>query len=305
MKVVYSPRYQIDIGAHVFPTAKYPAVHDALRRRGGFTFVEPEPASWEDLALIHTPEYLEKTRTGAFTLEEIALLELPWTPAIVEGFRLMTGGTVLAARHALERARPAASEGPPGIGLHVGGGFHHAFANHGEGFCLFNDVAVSLAVLRNEGRVSRAAVVDCDVHHGNGTAMIFGRDPGVFTFSIHQQHNYPAFKPCGSLDIGVSDRIGTDEYLDRLGRTLPAVVAFNPEIAYYLAGADPYEDDQLGGLALSIEGLRERDRLVFQAFRRAGIPVVLTLAGGYARRLEDTVAIHRGSFEAAAEVFAS
>jgi acetoin utilization deacetylase AcuC-like enzyme len=293
MRVVYSPRYHIDIGSHVFPTVKYQALYRELAARGSYAFVEPEPLSWDDLALVHTPEYLTKIQTGNLSVEEIAQLELPWAPEIIEGFRLMSGGTHLAARHALESR----------IGLHAGGGFHHAFANHGEGFCLFNDVAVSIRALQREGHIRRAAIVDCDVHHGNGTAMIFDGDPSVFTFSIHQQHNYPAFKPRGSLDIGVNDRMQNLEYLARLRPALPAVLAFAPDIVYYLAGADPYEDDQLGGLALTVEGLRERDRLVFRVCHEAGVPVVLTLAGGYARRLDDTVAIHRGTFEAAAEVF--
>jgi acetoin utilization deacetylase AcuC-like enzyme len=323
MRIVYSPRYHIDIGAHVFPTIKYQTVQRELAALGRHTFVEPEPASWDALALVHTAEYLNKVRTGDFSLEEIAQLELPWAPGIVEGFRLMTGGTILAAQHALEQSRIANHQSPipnhqspipnhqspitnhqSRVGLHIGGGFHHAFANHGEGFCLFNDVAVSIRALQKEGRIRRAAIVDCDVHHGNGTAMIFDGDPSVFTFSIHQQHNYPAFKPRGSLDIGVADRMQNVEYLTKLRQALPAVIAVKPEIVYYLAGADPYEDDQLGGLALTVEGLRERDRLVLSACRAAGVPIVVTLAGGYARRLDDTVAIHRATFEAAEEVFA-
>jgi acetoin utilization deacetylase AcuC-like enzyme len=306
MRVVYSPRYHIDIGSHVFPTVKYQGVHRALLGLDGLTFVEPDPAPWDLLALVHTAEYLEKVRTGDFTIEEIAQIELPWAPAIVEGFRLMTGGTLLAADHALEQQGGAdGRSGRGACGLHIGGGFHHAFANHGEGFCLFNDVAVSIRALQRDGRITRAAIVDCDVHHGNGTAMIFDRDPAVFTFSIHQQHNYPAFKPRGSLDIGVEDRMQNVEYLTRLRQALPSVLASRPDIVYYLAGADPYEDDQLGGLALTTEGLRERDRLVLHACRSAGVPVVVTLAGGYARRLDDTVAIHRATFEVAREVFAA
>jgi acetoin utilization deacetylase AcuC-like enzyme len=292
VRVVYSPRYHIDIGAHVFPTVKYELVHRDLASRGGYEFVEPEPASWEDLALVHTSEYLEKVRAGNFTTAEIALLELPWAPPIVEGFRLMTGGTLLAARHALEHR----------AGFHLGGGFHHAFANHGEGFCLFNDVAVAIRVLQREERIATAAVIDCDVHHGNGTAMIFDLDRSVFTFSIHQQHNYPAFKPRSSLDVGVEDRIGDDEYLARLSQALPRVMEFAPGMVFYLAGADPFEDDQLGGLALSRDGLRARDRLVFEACSHVGVPLVLTLAGGYARRVDDTAAIHEGTFAEAVAV---
>ena len=295
MRVVYSPWYHIDIGTHVYPTVKYQMVQRALASAGGYEFVEAPPAPWDDLALVHSAEYLEKARTGTFSVDEIAQLELPWSPEVVDGFRLMTGGTVLAAKHALD-------SGAAGVGLHIGGGFHHAFANHGEGFCLFNDVAVAIRVLQRERLIARAAVIDCDVHHGNGTAMIFDGDPAVFTFSIHQQHNYPAFKPCSSLDIGVEDRIGDAEYLAKLRNALPKVLASKPQIVFYLAGADPYEDDQLGGLGLSLEGLRERDRVVFTGCRDAGTPIVITLAGGYARDLDDTVAIHRGTFEVAAAV---
>jgi acetoin utilization deacetylase AcuC-like enzyme len=295
VRVVYSPRYHIDIGTHVYPTIKYRMVQTALAACGEYEFVEPSPVLWEDLALVHTAEYLQRAREGAFSSEELLQLELPWSPEIVAGFRLMTGGTLAAARDGLGRR----------FGAHIGGGFHHAFANHGEGFCMFNDVAVAIRVLQREGSITRTAVIDCDVHHGNGTAMIFDRDPSVFTFSIHQQHNYPAFKPRSSLDIGVEDGVGDPEYLTKLTRALPQILAFEPEIVFYLAGADPYEDDQLGGLALTIEGLRQRDRRVFTACRDADVPTVLTLAGGYARRVEDTVAIHLGSFEEAAAVFHS
>jgi len=301
VRVVYSPRYHIDIGAHVFPTLKYQLVHEALAARDGWEFVEPEPASYEDLELVHRSEYLQKIRAGRLSGEELALLELPWAPEIVDGFRLMTGGTLLAARHALLNSQipnPKSQTGV-GLGLHIGGGFHHAFANHGEGFCLFNDVAMAIRVLQRERRIARAAVIDCDVHHGNGTAMIFDLDPSVFTFSIHQQHNYPAFKPRSSLDIGVDDGLTDDDYLAKLGEALPKVMESRPDVVFYLAGADPYEDDQLGGLALSRQGLRARDRIVFAACGLAGVPLVLTLAGGYARRVEDTVQIHVASLEEA------
>jgi acetoin utilization deacetylase AcuC-like enzyme len=205
----------------------------------------------------------------------------------------MTGGTAAAARLAIET----------GLGIHVGGGFHHAFANHGEGFCFFNDVALAIRVLQRDRRIERAAIVDLDVHHGNGTSMIFGRDRSVFTFSMHQQHNYPMFKPRGALDIGLPDRIADDEYNAKLRAALPAVFESRPEIVLYLAGADPFEDDQLGGLALTRAGLLARDRIVFDACASAGLPMVVTLAGGYARRLEDTVAIHRGTIELARDVF--
>jgi acetoin utilization deacetylase AcuC-like enzyme len=290
VKVIYSDRYHIDIGLHVFPTRKYALLYDRIRAaHPTVTFVEPEPASWARLALVHTPDYLRKVRTGDFDISELAQLELPWSPAIVEGFRLMTGGTIQAA------ALVARSEGTR-IVFHIGGGFHHAFAGHGEGFCLFNDVAVAVRMLFAEGGAARAAVIDLDVHHGNGTARIFQGDPRVFTFSMHQQHNYPVDKPAGSLDIGLPDVAGDDAYLARLPSALDEVFAHQPDVVFYLAGADPYGDDQLGGLALTKPGLGERDRLVLRACGRAHVPVVVLLAGGYARRIEDTVDIHYATF---------
>jgi acetoin utilization deacetylase AcuC-like enzyme len=179
---------------------------------------------------------------------------------------------------------------------HIGGGFHHAFPNHGEGFCAFNDVAVAARVLQASG-FERIAIVDLDVHHGNGTAFIFESDPRVFTFSMHQQHNYPMWKPRGTLDVGLADGTRDATFLRELTRGLAAVMAHAPQCVFYLAGADPYEDDQLGGLRLTKDGLRQRDRLVIDTVRGAGIPLVITLAGGYARRVEDTVAIHAATVE--------
>jgi acetoin utilization deacetylase AcuC-like enzyme len=287
MIVVYSPGYQIDIGTHVFPTKKYQSVYDRIRAAyPDAAFVEPHPASWDQLATVHTSEYLTKLQTGDFELSELAQLEIPWSPHVVEGFRLMTGGTIEASWLALETTRS----------FHIGGGFHHAFANHGEGFCLFNDVAVATRLLLAQAAIERAAVIDLDVHHGNGTAFIFENEPRVFTFSMHQQHNYPVHKPRGTLDIGLPDSAGDDVYLERLRGALPRVMAHAPDILFYLAGADPYEDDQLGGLALTRAGLRERDRLVLNTCAEARVPVVILLAGGYARHLEDTVDIHFATF---------
>jgi acetoin utilization deacetylase AcuC-like enzyme len=214
--------------------------------------------------------------------EEIRTLELPWIPALVDGFRLMCGGTCQAAELALDA----------GLAVHLGGGLHHAFPDHGEGFCLFNDVAVAIRRLQRDGRIHRAAVVDCDVHHGNGTAFIFGVDASVFTFSMHQQLNYPAWKPASDLDIGLANGVEDDEYLARLAGALPQVTGFHPELIVYLAGSDPYQEDRLGGLALTLEGLRRRDRLVLDAAAAARIPVAIVLAGGYALRVEDTVHAH-------------
>jgi acetoin utilization deacetylase AcuC-like enzyme len=311
MRVIYSPRYEVDLGPHVFPTRKYGLVHRQLLDSpllGPSRFVEPAPATWEELARVHTTEYLAKVRDGSFTPEELATLELPWSAGIVEGFRTMTGGTATAAAMACGFDRdPELSSNTVGerrnrpdsrIVCHIGGGLHHAFANHGEGFCLFNDVAVAVRLLQSSG-LQRFAIVDLDVHHGNGTAFIFESDPRVFTFSMHQQLNYPMWKPRGSLDIGLANGTGDEQYLHHLEESLPKALGSDPQCVFYLAGADPYEDDQLGGLRLTRSGLRRRDRLVIEAVGRAGVPLVITLAGGYARQLEDTVAIHVATIEEA------
>lgn len=305
----------MNIGPHVFPTQKYRLV------RGAFptgVVIDPEPASWEELALVHTGEYLAKMRTGALSAEDLAQLQLPWSDEMVTGFRVMVGGTITAARIACGfgglpqcGSAPVPCANPTPIVCHIGGGLHHAFPNHGEGFCPFNDVAVAVRVLQSH-HVQRLAIIDLDVHHGNGTAFIFNprgdvaaerlegdRDARVFTFSMHQQHNYPMWKPHGSLDIGLPDGAADDHFLRELDRALPIVMASSPECVFYLAGADPYEADQLGGLRLTREGLRRRDRMVIDAIRRANVPLVITLAGGYARDLEDTVAIHIQTIEEA------
>ena len=296
MRLFYAARYHIDIGPHVFPTAKYGLTVRRLLDAGTIQpsqIIEPEIATWDELALVHTAEYLATLRDGSI---DVAQLELPWSREMVDAFRLMVGGTVQAARVACglhEFLIPNRK-----LSIHVGGGLHHAFPNHGEGFCPFNDVAVAVRDLQRRG-LDRMAIVDLDVHHGNGTAFIFESDPRVFTFSMHQQHNYPMWKPRGSLDVGLPDGAGDSRYLQELERALPVVMATRPQCVFYLAGADPYEDDQLGGLKLTREGLRRRDRMVLDAVRSAGIPLVITLAGGYARRVEDTVAIHAATIEEA------
>ena len=287
--VIWSPDYEVDIGPHVFPTAKYRLVRERLLEEGRVReeeFVIPEPASWEELARVHTDRYLEKIRTGDFTPEEILLLELPFSPQLRAASILCAGGTYTAGRLALTH----------GVVPHLGGGFHHAFADHGEGFCLLNDVAVATRTLQAEDGVERVMIVDLDVHHGNGTAAIFRDDSSVFTFSMHQEWNYPAVKPPGDLDLGLEDGTEDEEYRNVLERHLPdALDRHRPEVVFYLAGADPYRDDQLGGLGLTLEGLRARDRFVFQTLDSRKAPVAVTLAGGYACRNEDTVEIHRNT----------
>ena len=279
-------------------------VHDALLAGGVVQpadIVEPRLAGWDELALVHTKEYLAKMRDGTFLSEEIAQLELPWSIEMVDGFRLMVGGTIDAATIACGVGASGKPRVNAQVACHLGGGLHHAFANHGEGFCPFNDVAVAIRVLQARG-FERVAVIDLDVHHGNGTAFIFESDPRVFTFSMHQQHNYPAWKPRSSLDIGLTDGLRDQAYLHELEAALPKVMATQPACVFYLAGADPFEEDQLGGLCLTREGLRRRDRLVMASVTAAGVPLVVTLAGGYARRVEDTVAIHVGTIEEALRI---
>jgi acetoin utilization deacetylase AcuC-like enzyme len=301
LRVVYSGRYEIDIGPHVFPTRKYRLVHARLLQEGVIQpsdLVDSELASWEALALVHTSDYLTKMRTGTLPLDAIAGLELPWSVEMVESFRWMVGGSVRAARISCgldDLAVPGCR-----LSVHLGGGLHHAFPNHGEGFCPFNDVAVAIRVLQTHG-IENVAIVDLDVHHGNGTAFIFESDPRVFTFSMHQQHNYPMWKPRGSLDIGLADGVRDATFLSELARALPQVMAHRPGCVFYLAGADPYEDDQLGGLRLTRDGLRQRDRLVIDTVCGADVPLVIVLAGGYARHVEDTVAIHAATVEEAAK----
>ena len=290
MRIIYSQRYELDLGGHVWPTAKYRLIAERLQGSGRVAadgFDAPRCCTWDDLALVHSEEYLGKVRVLELSDEEIRTLELPLSRTLVEGFRLMVGGTVAAAEFALDDGRAA----------HLGGGLHHAFPGHGEGFCLFNDVAVAVRRAQQGRRITRAAIVDCDVHHGNGTAVVFDRDPSVFTFSIHQQHIYPVFKPRSTLDIGLDDGATDGQYLERLRPALERVIESKPELIFYLAGADPFHGDRLGGLALTHDGLRARDREVCSAAARAGVPLVVVLAGGYAADIEDTVRAHVNTIE--------
>ncbi len=286
LPVVWHEAYEVDIGPHVFPTAKYRLVRERLLADGSIgdaDLVRATPATDADLARVHTPAYLEKIRTDTLSISERIQLEVPFSPALREASLLCAGGTILTAQLAIER----------GVAVHLGGGFHHAFPDHGEGFCLLNDVAIAIRALQARGVVRRAAVVDLDVHHGNGTAAIFAGDPDVFTLSMHQQNNYPAWKPPSDLDIGLADGTGDEPYLAALAPALAeAIGAHRPELVYYLAGADPYIEDQLGGLALTREGLRRRDAMVLDAARQARVPVAIVLAGGYALRAQDTLDIH-------------
>jgi acetoin utilization deacetylase AcuC-like enzyme len=210
-------------------------------------------------------------------------LELPYSRELVYASLLCVDGSILASRFALEDR----------IGIHLGGGFHHAFPDHGEGFCVFNDIAIAIKHVKKNGLIKKAMVIDCDLHQGNGTAFIFSGDKDVFTFSIHQEDNYPFPKPAGSLDIGLEDGAGDGRYLEELDKNIPGIIEnFEPELIIYVAGADPYKEDQIGGLGLTIEGLKKRDEFVFAAANKAKVPICVVLAGGYAVKKEDTAKIH-------------
>ncbi len=291
--VVHSDGYYADIGAHVFPMRKFRLIRDEIVRRGLLTDSEvlaPERASTEHVLRVHDRAYVDKLIHGRLSVLEEAVLELPYSKQLAEASFLCAGGSILAAREALGR----------GAGINLGGGFHHAFPDHGEGFCVFNDIAIAIRALQHEGRIRRAAVIDLDVHQGNGTAAIFRDDPSVFTFSMHDEQNYPAIKPPSDLDVGLDTGTGGVEYLAALERHAPAILdRHRPDLVAYVAGADPFEQDQLGGLKLTREDLRRRDRVVFDSCASRGIPVVAFLAGGYALKVEDTVGIHADMVEGA------
>ena len=332
-KLIYSDDYYLPIGQHVFPAQKYRLVHQHLLESGTATaedFLTPQPATDEDILLVHTPVYINKLKTGTLSAREEMELEIPYSPELVRAFWLSAGGSILAADHALQGA----------AAINIGGGFHHAFPDHGEGFCMIHDVAVGIRRMQRDNKIRTAMTVDCDVHHGNGTAAIFagtrtasqslpssgpstlGRsalDPAtfshrgvmrgahagdVFTISLHQENNYPPFKPPSSIDVDLPDGITDDDYLAWLDNALSSGLRqFTPDLICYIAGADPYREDQLGGLGLTIEGLKRRDELVFRVAKAQGIPVMVTYAGGYAWRVEDTVTIHCNTVVAAREVF--
>ena len=282
--IVTSPAYACDLGVHVFPTRKYALVLEALRAESApqaLLVLEPPPASRELLARVHAPEYLDDLDALCWTWRT-QYSELPLDREVVDAYARAASGTALALREALGR----------GTAVHLGGGFHHAFADHAEGFCYLNDLAVAIRALQAEGALRRAAVVDLDVHQGNGTAAIFQGDSDVFTLSVHQENNYPMPKQTSDLDFGLADGTGDEAYLGVLGRALERVFAHEPQAVLYQAGADPYVDDLLGGLRLSREGLARRDRAVLEGCAKRGIPCVVTLGGGYARDPWDTVAIH-------------
>jgi acetoin utilization deacetylase AcuC-like enzyme len=322
-KLVYSEKYFLPIGEHVFRADKYRLVRERLSRErvaDDADFLAPEPAVESDLLLVHSPHYINKLMEGGLSVREELQMEIPYSPQVVEVFMLHAGGSILAAERALK----------DGLCINIGGGFHHAFPEHGEGFCMIHDFAVAIRSLQKRGLIRRAMTVDCDVHQGNGTAFIFGKGghlggnspsmaglgagrtatitqgpvSDVFTISLHQEHNYPYSKPASSIDVNLPDGCGDAEYLEWLDNALSAgLQQFEPELLCYVAGADPFAEDQLGGLNLTIDGLKKRDELVFRAARSRNIPVMVTYAGGYASLVEDTVTIHCNTVAAAAEVY--
>jgi acetoin utilization deacetylase AcuC-like enzyme len=295
-RLVYADRYDLHLGAHVFPSQKYRLLHERLlldQFASPEDFVAPEPATDDDVRLVHDPFWVKRLRNGTLSYHDILRLEIPYSRQMVEAFWMAAGGSILAARLALEQ----------GVGFNIGGGFHHGFAGHGEGFCAINDIAIAIRRLQRDGLIRRAMVVDCDVHQGNGTAAIFAGDPSVFTLSIHQFNNYPSDKPPSSLDIHLADGIGDAEYLHRLGDAYRGSLGiFQPDLIIYVAGADPFEGDQLGGLSLTLEGLAERDRMVLWTALQHKIPAAVVLAGGYASSVEDTITIHANTARATKEV---
>ena len=299
MRASYSDRYVIKLpDHHRFPIIKYSMIRERLvcdRTLRPARILEPQPAERKDIVLVHSADYYDRLASGQLTDREVRRLGLPWSEALVTRSRFSVAGTVAAARAALIE----------GAAANLGGGTHHAFADHGEGFCVLNDIAVAIRLLRAEGLIRRAAVIDCDVHQGNGTAHIFADDPEVFTLSLHGEKNYPLVKQQSTIDVGLADGTEDKEYLDALALALPqAVERFRPDIIFYQAGVDPYEGDRLGRLALTLDGLKRRDLMVFNHCKESSIPAVITLGGGYSSEVADTVEAHCNTIRAARAIFA-
>jgi acetoin utilization deacetylase AcuC-like enzyme len=297
IRVYYSPYYYADIGeGHVFPIRKFELVKDILVAEGTLSpaeIVEPEQASFDDLCMAHTRDYVTRLAEGRLTEKEVRRLGLPWTRSLARRSFHAVAGTIHAARWAMMQ----------GVASNLAGGTHHSYPDRGEGFCVFNDVAVAIRVLQRDSLARRVLVIDCDVHQGDGTAFIFQNDPDVFTFSMHGAKNYPLKKQNSSLDIELDDGTGDEEYLSILEQALPRIFMHEPDVVFYLGGADPYEKDKLGRLALTIEGLRRRDEMVLEFARSRRSPVVTTMSGGYAEDIKDTVEIHANTIRAVRKVF--
>lgn len=294
--VIVSKKYTVNIGEHVFATEKFIRAARLLVSEGTITekdLMEPGLPSRDDLLLAHTPEWIEKVVDAKMAAADETISEIPYSPEISAAHQLAVGGTILACESALET----------GLGLHSGGGSHHAFADHGEGFCILNDIAVAVRRMQKDSKIKRAMAVDLDVHQGNGTAAIFRDSPEVFTFSMHQKDIYPEIKEKSSLDIELKKGAGDQEYLSLLSKNLPALLEnHKPDLVIYVAGADCYQKDQLGGLKLTFEGLKARDEMVFKECFTRKIPVAVVLGGGYAFDPDDTVKIHARTLESGLKV---
>ena len=279
---------------HRFPVAKYAMLRERVIANGTVSadrVMDPPPATDDELRLVHSADYVARFSDGALSLAEQRLIGLPWSPALVERSRRAVGGTLAASRHALA----------DGIAMNLAGGTHHAFHDHGEGFCVYNDIAVSIQTMRRDGAIRRAAVIDLDVHQGNGTHAIFADDHEVYTFSMHGGRNYPFRKVPGTLDVELADGTGDDEYMRMLRDILPRVIAkAAPDLVIYIAGADPHERDRLGRLSLTFEGLASRDAFVMEQCREIGLPIAITIGGGYGRDIMDTVTVHANTARIAA-----
>ena len=294
MRCAYHPDYFVPLPpSHPFPMAKYPLLYERLRAAAlvrDADLIEPTEAALDDLRLVHTDTYLEQLASGTLDAAAVRRIGVPWSAALWRRSRLAAQGTLEAARVALH----------DGLAANLAGGTHHAFPGHGEGFCVLNDVAIAIRVLQREGRLRRALVVDLDVHQGNGTAAIFADDPDVFTFSMHGERNYPTRKMRSTLDVGLADGLGDEDYLALLEQHLDAIfTGFTPDLVFYLAGVDPVQGDRYGRLRLSEQGLRRRERCVLEACRSRDRPAVITIAGGYARTPERTAELHSIVFEEA------
>ncbi len=297
--IFYSPYYYADIGeGHVFPIRKFEIARDILVSEGTLLaeeIIAPERVERDDLLLVHTEDYIDRLTNGTLTAKEIRKLGLPWSEALVRRSFHAISGTINASRRALVDV----------VSSNLAGGTHHAFPDRGEGFCVLNDVAVAIRLLQREKLASRFLIIDLDVHQGNGTAFIFQDSPEVFTFSMHGAKNFPLFKETSRLDIELADGTADAEYLDTVEHALDRIRLHDADIIFYLAGADPYENDRLGRLALTKEGLRRRDETVLKFARSEGIPIVTTMSGGYAEKIEDTVDIHCNTIRAVKDVFMS
>jgi acetoin utilization deacetylase AcuC-like enzyme len=299
VKLFHSDRYRLPLPSnHRFPKGKYPRLRERVEQEAWLQpgdLCEADAASDEQLTLAHTPEYVRKVVLSELSEKELRRIGFPWSPEMVERSRRSVGATICACRSALE----------DGYAANLAGGTHHAYPDHGQGFCVFNDVGVAARVMQAEGAARRVVILDCDVHQGNGTAAIFAGDESVFTFSIHGAKNFPFRKEPGDLDIALPDGTVDGPYLEALEYGLvQSIAAARADLAIYLAGADPYLGDTLGRLALSKAGLLERDRMVFEHCLAAGLPVALTMAGGYGKDIEDTVEIHLQTLRLGEEMFA-